>query len=159
MDSYKAPTGYAALVRQYDVVISASAATDWAWNAEKTALVKTTTYSITIDGTNSVTYINTPTDKPSFEKKIADVNDTDEDPLPTDLTKITETQWQDSADYDIDDKVPYRLKATLADDVSDYSKYTVVFHDKLEKGLTLDADSIGVYLEEQIHVRLRHVLQ
>ena len=24
--------------------------------------------------------------------------------------------------------------------------YTVVFHDKLEKGLTLDADSIGVYL-------------
>lgn len=85
-------------------------------------------------------------DKPSFEKKIADVNDTDEDPLPADLTKITETQWQDSADYDIGDKVPYRLKATLAGDVSDYSKYTVIFHDKLEKGLTLDADSIGVYL-------------
>nr|AHF25645.1 collagen adhesin [uncultured bacterium Contigcl_24] len=66
--------------------------------------------------------------KPEFEKKIKDTNDT---------TGET-SKWQDSADYDIGDAVPYRLTAKLADNVSDYQKYHITFHDTMEKGLTFN---------------------
>ena len=48
--------------------------------------------------------------KPGFDKKIKDTND----------TTGTTSDWQDSADYDIGDAVPYRLTATLAQDVTTY---------------------------------------
>ena len=71
---------------------------------------------------------NEEAEKPKFEKKIQDTNDT---------TGET-SDWQDSADYDIGDSVPYKLTAILAKDVTDYWQYHVTFHDTLEKGLTFD---------------------
>ena len=64
-------------------------------------------------------------EKPEFEKKIKDTNDT---------TGET-SDWQDSADYDIGDAVPYRLQAVLADNVTDYLKYHITFHDYMDEGL------------------------
>ena len=66
--------------------------------------------------------------KPEFEKKIKDTNDT---------TGKT-SDWQDSADYDIGDAVPYRLTAKLADNVTDYKNYHITFNDVMEKGLTFN---------------------
>ena len=66
---------------------------------------------------------------PTVEKKVKDTNDS---------TGVT-SDWQDSADYDIGDSVPFQLKATLANNVSSYTTYKVVFHDTLSKGLTLNA--------------------
>ena len=63
---------------------------------------------------------------PTVEKKVKDTNDS---------TGVT-SDWQDSADYDIGDSIPFQLKATLADNVSSYTTYKVVFHDTLSKGLT-----------------------
>ena len=63
--------------------------------------------------------------KPDFEKKIQDTNDS---------TGET-SDWQDSADYDIGDNVPYRLTATLASNVTDYRKYFIIFHDTMEPSL------------------------
>ena len=71
---------------------------------------------------------------PTFKKKIADINDSTDDPM-TDITATT-VKWQDSADYDIGDAVPYKLTATLADNVTDYRGYHITFHDVMEKGLT-----------------------
>ena len=68
---------------------------------------------------------------PTVEKKVADTNDS---------TGVT-SGWQDSADYDIGDSVPFQLKATLADNVSSYTTYKVVFHDTLSKGLTYNNDA------------------
>lgn len=68
-------------------------------------------------------------DVPEVEKKVEDTNDS---------TGKT-SGWQDSADYDIGDSVPFQLKATLANNVSSYTTYKVVFHDTLSKGLTLNA--------------------
>lgn len=70
-------------------------------------------------------------DKPKVEKKVKDTNDS---------TGVT-SDWQDSADYDIGDSVPFQLKATLADNVSSYTTYKVVFHDTLSKGLTYNNDA------------------
>lgn len=69
-------------------------------------------------------------DVPEVQKKVKDINDS---------TDTTKTDWQDSADYDIGDSVPFQLKATLANNVSSYTTYKVVFHDTLSKGLTLNA--------------------
>lgn len=71
-------------------------------------------------------------DVPEVQKKVKDINDS---------TDTTKTDWQDSADYDIDDSIPFQLKATLADNVSSYTTYKVVFHDTLSKGLTYNNDA------------------
>mgnify|MGYP003174390451 CR=1 FL=1 len=75
-------------------------------------------------------------DVPEVEKKVKDTNET---------TGET-TGWQDSADYDIGDSIPFQLKATLADNVSSYTTYKVVFHDTLSKGLTYNKDA-KVYID------------
>ena len=69
---------------------------------------------------------------PTVEKKVKDINDS---------TDTTKTDWQDSADYDIGDSIPFQLKATLANNVSSYTTYKVVFHDTLSKGLTYNNDA------------------
>lgn len=71
-------------------------------------------------------------DVPEVQKKVKDINDS---------TDTTKTDWQDSADYDIGDSIPFQLKATLADNVSAYTTYKVVFHDTLSKGLTYNKDA------------------
>ena len=73
---------------------------------------------------------------PTVEKKVKDTNDS---------TGVT-SGWQDSADYDIGDSIPFQLKATLADNVSSYTTYKVVFHDTLSKGLTYNNDA-KVYID------------
>ena len=75
---------------------------------------------------------------PTVEKKVKDVND----------TTGAESGWQDSADYDIGDTVPFQLTATLPANVANYESYMISFHDTLSAGLTLDAASIKVWIGE-----------
>ena len=69
---------------------------------------------------------------PEVEKKIKDINDSTE-------TDIDEKIWQDSADHDVGDIIPYKLEATLADNLEKYENgYNIVFHDLLSPGLTYE---------------------
>lgn len=77
-------------------------------------------------------------DVPSFEKKIKDINDS---------TDTTYGDWQDSADYDIGDQIPFKLEGTVASNYGDYKTYYFAFHDVEEKGLTFNADSVNVYVD------------
>ena len=72
------------------------------------------------------------------EKKIKDINDT---------TDSAATGWQDSADYDIGDKIPFQLKGVVADDYANYTTYYFAFHDVEERGLTFDSGSVKVYVD------------
>lgn len=74
----------------------------------------------------------TKTDVPSFEKKVKDTNDT---------TGET-TDWQDSADYDIGDTIPYKLTAKLGD-ISKFDHYYLEFNDTMTH-LTLVDGSVQV---------------
>ena len=67
------------------------------------------------------------TDIPTLEKKVKDKND----------STGTTTDWQDSADYDIGDTIPYKLTATLGD-VSNFDTYYVEFVDTMTH-LTYDS--------------------
>lgn len=109
-------------------------------------LVKDQDGSLTGDNDSYTEYIirvvsNTTADPksdvPVVQKKLKDINDSTDD---------TMTDWQDSADYDIGDFVPFQLKATLADNVSSYTTYKVVFHDTQSKGLTYNNDA-KVYID------------
>ena len=75
---------------------------------------------------------------PSMEKKVLDRNDTDN-------TYDTLIGWQDAADHDIGDTVPFRLIATLRD-MPSFSKYYLEFVDHMEH-FDLIADSIRVYID------------
>ena len=73
------------------------------------------------------------------EKKVKDTNDSVAD---------STSDWQDSADYDIGDAVPFQLKATLTEKYDHYDSYYLAFHDTLSDGLEFDgADSVKVYVD------------
>ena len=76
---------------------------------------------------------------PTSEKKVMDAND----------TEGTKTEWQDSADYEIADADPFQLTSTEAQDYNDYKgAYQLVFHDTLSNGLTFNASSVKVYVND-----------
>lgn len=90
-----------------------------------------TTYIVNVVGSFT---INPKAATPTSEKKVKDVNDSDG----------TLTDWQDSADYDIGDEVPFQLKGTVAANYDSYKTYKFVFHDKESEGLTFKPESVKV---------------
>lgn len=83
------------------------------------------------------TTITPKVSKVTFEKKVKDTNDT-----------TGETSgWQDSADYDIGDSVPFQLTGTVAKDFAEYKNaYYFAFHDKMEESLDFEQNSVEVYV-------------
>ena len=69
---------------------------------------------------------------PSVTKKVQDADDSDTDGA---------SDWQDSADYDIGDLVPYRLEGTLPGNIASYRTYHYRFTDTMSKGLTYAQDA------------------
>lgn len=73
------------------------------------------------------------------DKKVKDTNDS---------AANSTTDWQDSADYDIGDAVPFKLSATIAQDYANYTHgYKLTFHDKEDAGLTFNASSVKAYVD------------
>ena len=79
--------------------------------------------------------------KPSVQKKVDDENDSVIDNEENKIDGEDTVRWEDSADYDIGDNVPFQLKATLADNVTAYDTHKIVFHDTLSTGLTYNKDA------------------
>ena len=59
------------------------------------------------------------------QKKVKDTNDS--------ATENATSGWQDSADYDIGDMVPFQLTGTVASDYANFDTYSFSFHDKYNK--------------------------
>ena len=97
-----------------------------------------TTYIVSV--VVNVTIKPKSNDVPEFDKKLKDTNDS---------TGIT-TGWQDSADYDIGDYIPFRLQGTVPADYASYSTYYYAFHDVEEAGLTFDPSSVKVYAGDEV---------
>ena len=85
-------------------------------------------------------------DDVSVEKKVQDVNDSKDTALPTDLSTLT-TGWNDTADHDIDDEIPYRLTGTVSEKIGDFDTYYYKFVDTMSKGLTYVDGSAKVYID------------
>lgn len=78
----------------------------------------------------------------TVEKKVKDINDT------TDKAG-NYTDWQDSADYDIGDVVPFQLTATLPANVESYKSYYLKFDDTLSQGLDFNEGTVTVKLGDK----------
>ncbi|MGN0518614.1 MAG: isopeptide-forming domain-containing fimbrial protein [Acutalibacteraceae bacterium] len=96
-------------------------------------------YSLYVVEVVGPTTINPKVSTVSSEKKVDDKNDSN-----TTQDAIT---WEDSADYDIGDDVPFLLKATIAMDYDNYKVYKLTFHDKEAPGLTFNSSSVVVKVD------------
>ncbi|NMN01067.1 Gram-positive pilin backbone subunit 2, Cna-B-like domain-containing protein [Bifidobacterium sp. DSM 109958] len=70
-------------------------------------------------------------DKPKVTKKVKDVND----------STGAVSDWQDTADHDINDWIDYKLDGTLPADYDAYNTYSYTFTDTLSEGLTYDGNN------------------
>lgn len=95
-----------------------------------------TLYIVQVVGENIT--IAPKADVPTSQKKVDDKNDSN--------TSEDGENWQDSADYDIGDEVPYLLTAQLPENVSAYTSYTLKFVDTMSKGLTYVKNSAEVFV-------------
>ncbi len=84
-------------------------------------------------------------DVPTVTKKVKEKNDT---------TGVV-TDWQDAADFDLNDTISYQITGTLPTNFLDYKTYkTYTFTDKLSVGLDLPAaDDVKVYLVKADNTR------
>ncbi len=77
---------------------------------------------------------------PTIEKKVKDIEDSED-------SNISDNPWHDSADHDIDGTaIPFKLTAAPPSNAAYYTTYKLIFHDTMSEGLTLDPDSIHVYI-------------
>lgn len=75
------------------------------------------------------------------QKKVKDINDSQ---------SSVYTDWQDSADYDIGDRIPFQLKATLPANYNTYGEYALTFHDTETRGLSFQRDSVKAYIDGKL---------
>lgn len=97
------------------------------------------TYSLVMvrtAGESEIT-VDTKEDVPELTKKVQEKNDTTGDT----------TDWQDGADYDLGDAVPFQLTGTVSDRYSSYDTYEYAFHDNMCSGLTFDPSSVEVTID------------
>ena len=79
-------------------------------------------------------------DIPTVEKKVYD-----EEFAHNDLVGTYGTGYNDVADWDIGDSVPFKLIGSIPD-MSAYDTYDYIFTDTLSNGLTLQEETINVYI-------------
>ncbi len=90
-----------------------------------------TAYILEVVGNVTAT---TKLDVPSVEKKVKDINDSDDN-------DISDNPWHDSADHDIGDIIPYQITGTLPTNYGDYSSYYYQFTDEMSNGLTYNGNA------------------
>ena len=81
-------------------------------------------------------------DVPTAVKKVDDKNDSN--------TAEDTEDWQDSADYDIGDHVPFQITITLPDNLDAYDDYYLNIQDTLSPGLSYDKNSAKIYIGNQL---------
>lgn len=77
--------------------------------------------------------VTTKEGEPTLIKKLKDINDSED-------ADISDNVWQDGADFDIGDDVPFQLTGTVSSKYDNYEEYYYSFHDTLSPGLTFNND-------------------
>ena len=102
----------------------------------------TTQYIVQVVGDTSVAV---KSDFPTVEKKVQE-NAKNVNPSGTETDNRIPSynvpaKYNDVADYNIGDKVPFQLIGTLPSNYADYTTYKYIFHDTLSNGLTYNGDA------------------
>ena len=78
---------------------------------------------------------------PTLEKKVAERSKYQKD-------EGYGMYYNDVADWNIGDSVPFKLIASIPNNIESYDEYKFVFHDTLSNAFTLERDSIKVFVAE-----------
>lgn len=81
--------------------------------------------------------VSTKEDTPELEKKLIETND----------SNGNVTNWQDGADYDLNDEIEFQLTGTVSAKIANYKTYYYEFHDTLSKGLDFVSGSVAVKID------------
>lgn len=92
------------------------------------------------------TTIDTKLDVPSVEKKVKD-NDYDKNDGAQKTGVEVGTGYNDAADWNIGDTVPFELFGTLPSNYGEYEKYKYTFTDTASAGLDIDQSSVKVFVD------------
>ena len=95
-------------------------------------------------------------DIPTLEKKVAEEGKGNEGKYNQDGGYGT--HYNDVADWNIGDNVPFKLIASVPQNIDSYEEYTFIFHDTLSAGLTLDPESLHVYVTETTNANINEFL-
>ena len=91
-----------------------------------------------VDTANPFASVAVKSDYPSVVKKIREDDNRD---------AVGNGGWNDMADYEIGQTVPYRFTSTLPD-MNGYDTYTYRWHDVMDPALTFHPDSVKIVLTE-----------
>lgn len=98
-----------------------------------------------VNTANPNVYINIKSDFPVIQKQIR------EDDVRTSVGKDRDG-WNDVGDYEIGQTVPYRY-LTYVPNINGYESYYFSMHDKMDKALTFNSDSVVVKIEDKALVK------
>lgn len=98
-----------------------------------------------VNTANPYVFINIKSDFPVIQKQIR------EDDTRTSIGKDHDG-WNDVGDYEIGQTVPYRY-LTYVPNINGYKTYYFAMHDKMDKALTFNADSVVVKIEDKTLVK------
>lgn len=93
-----------------------------------------TRFIVKVTGSTNPTVVTAKSSVPSIVKNVKDKNDTENET----------SGWIDSADYDLNDIVPYRLKISLGEGISNYKAYYLEIADTMSDGLAYQNDLVVV---------------
>lgn len=79
----------------------------------------------------------TKIDVPTVVKKVKDKNDSTGE----------ESDWQDSADYDIGEDIPYQITGSMPSNIDMYSTYKYIFTDTMTKGLSYASGNAKIKID------------
>lgn len=98
----------------------------------------TDTYSLIMVDTVGKEDVNIETKEsvPTVKKEVYEFNDSED--------SVGEGHWNNSADYDIGDTVPFRARGTVSNKYESYIKYHYNFIDTMSEGLTYNKGSLVI---------------
>lgn len=105
-----------------------------------------TRYILQVVGNVTATHKNSV---PTVMKKVKentkyDDIDTKDSKIDITLNNANDKGWNDVADYNIGDTVPFRLYGSMPSNIKYYNAYRYIFHDTLDSSLSLNQSSITV---------------
>lgn len=112
----------------YYIIVDTAAASNGSYDAYTLGMLSVVT--------GEDTAVTVKRDFPTFDKQIGDINDTKEDAY----------TYNEAADHDMGDNVPFKLIATVPSNVGKYDTYKMIFHDDIQKDVfTLDGNAKVYY--------------
>ena len=102
----------------------------------------------TVDASAADTTINEKASSPSVVKKVKENTNVDDYTYTDKTGEKTDADYNDVADYNIGDAVPFKLYGTMPSIIGDYEHYRYVFHDTLGAEFTAPAaENVKVYVD------------